>query len=263
MILKFSKRLIIFIFLLPNAACVDMLVDEQIDNNWKSQQRGSIIVFYNPLWDSPYSSKKEIIDTILINQNYYYNCIQDSIHRKFRNTVAVYLYSNEDGKTKIGTSDGGYANPDRFTYYYSVSFTKSDLLVLGRKDYVGAHELAHVITFNCLGVPGSRLFSEGYANWLDNTYAEKYLFDWMKFWGFSRILTLQQLIEGTSEEKIYYPNSGTFIKFLVSKYGIEKANSLFTINNKDLTEAFKKTLGKDADQLQAEYNNYCVLNFNQ
>lgn len=240
-----------------------MLVDEQVENNWNFKQSGNIIVFYNPLWDSPSFSKKEIIDTILINQNYYYNCIQDSIHRKFRNTIAVYLYSSEDGKKKIGISNGGYASPDRFTYYYSVSFIKSDLLKLGRKDYIGAHELTHVITFNCLGVPGSKLFSEGYAVWLNNVYSEKYLFDWLKYLGFNRILTLQQLIDGTAEDKIYYPNCGTFIKFLVSKYGIEKANSFFTINNKDLTEAFKKTLGIDANQLQAEYNNYCTLIFNQ
>lgn len=240
-----------------------MLIDEQIDNNWNSKQSGNIIVFYNPLWDSPYSSKKEIIDTILVNQNYYYNCIQDSIHRKFRNTVAVYLYSREDGKTKIGTSYGGYASPDRFAYYYSISFTKSDLLMLGRKDYVGAHELIHVITFNCLGAAGSRLFSEGYANWLNNTYGGKYTSDWMKeYYKSNQILSLEKLIEGTNEnEALYYPNVGAFIKFLVTTYGIEKVNSLFVFSSDELSEEFEIVIGKNVRQLQEEYNNYCALNF--
>ena len=147
--------------------------------------------------------------------------------------INVYLYETQADK-KLATGEEANAHTDRVKYEFFAVYnplTKS----------IGAHELVHLLT-NHLGLP-NYLFNEGLAEYFEDDWVVKingvpknilhgkvvnmlinegkyipisYLFDDERFW------------ELDPDGAYSYPESGSFIKYLVGRFGIKKVLQAYT-----------------------------------
>lgn len=265
MVKKFICFNVIFIFIICLCGCTDLLLDNQADSNWLVKQSGKIAIYYRPInFSKTPSPSSSLVDTMLINQNYLYTRILDTLKAKFSGVVMIYLYNYDESKEKINTNGGGFGITQLLTYHYTYFYQYNNpILILGKKSRLGAHELVHVLAENVIGTHGTKLFSEGLAVYIDDTYGGKYIEDIMKpFYHSGNVLSLNSLINNSdADEGIYYPNAGTFIKFFVSKYGIEKAKILYLTEKENMESAMLNLTGKSLIDIQKYYEEYCKINF--
>ncbi len=261
--LKIKSILIIFLVVVFSISCTDFVADFNPQDEWNILESEKIVLHFRPGgFSSSLSPNLQQAREILRNQEFYYQVIQDSIKKHYNDRILIYLYNWDEAKELIGTNGGGHSIPKYNTYYYTFipglpEFTDQ----YGRVNpFVGLHELVHIITHRTLGYPGTKLMSEGYAVWLDGSYARKSINDIMRRYRNSakhKILTPDQLLsEVVDNESVYYPNCGVFIQFLVNTYGIEIINKLFTSKKENYKYDFQKYTGDDWNIMNEEYSKY-------
>ena len=245
------------------SSCTDFIADIDKQKDWKILESGKIVLHYRPKdFSSSPSPTLEEAGKIAKNQNFYYQVVQDSINRSFNDKVLIYLYNRDEAEEMIGTNGGGHSIPKLNTFYYTFIPNRPDF----RDKYeisnpiIGAHELAHVISHRSLGYPGTKLMSEGYANWLDGSYSYHSITNIMRTYKeqkSDKIMSPNQLLNKTTEnEAVYYPNCGLFIQYLVKEYGINNINNLFTITKDNYKNKFENVTGDSWDEMTQKYNNY-------
>mgnify|MGYP006278483545 CR=1 FL=1 len=199
---------------------------------------------------------------ILNNQIRYYKAIQDSIRHAFSNPVLIYLYNKDQAKEAIGTSTGGLSQSRYLSIYYTFIH---DIAPYTDKygvenSYIGAHEMVHIITHNVLGHPGTKVMSEGYAVWLDGSYARNdiayYIRKYKEAYPEYLLTPTQLLNEAVDDEMVYYPNAGIFVRYLVRNFGVSKVNQLFTVSNDAFKQAFENLTDKPWESMAEDYMNY-------
>ncbi|MFW5916079.1 MAG: hypothetical protein ACOCTM_01260, partial [Bacteroidota bacterium] len=257
------KGMVSLLGLFVLSSCTDFFADVNIQKEWKEMESEKIVVHYRPEgFSTAPSPDEEVINTILENQNFYYQVIQDSIQRSFSEKVMIYIYNKDEGKSLIGTNGGGHAISKLNSFYYTYLHDKGALTDQYniKSPPLGAHELVHVITHRTLGYPPTKMMSEGYAVWLDGDYGgyavneiiRKYRNDEPE-----KIMTPDDLLKETiDKESIYYPNAGVFVRYLVLTYGIENINELFTVQESGFKKAFKNMAGTSWDEMSSEYARY-------
>lgn len=245
-------------------SCTDLIVSVRPDDDWKGIENGSIELYYRPIdYSETKSPTWEQADHIINAQNIYYHAIQDSINRSFEDDVRIYLYNYDEAKEKIGTNGGGHALPKFNTYYYTfIDSNRSITDHFGVVDpYIGAHELVHVITHRTLGYPKTKLMSEGYAVWLDGTFARYHIKDIIRNFRDEhpeRILSPNDMILNADAylSSVFYPNAGIFAKFLVKRYGIDMINTIFTVSEDNLISELENLRGESWNELCTAYEFY-------
>jgi len=253
----------LMLLFLGMAGCTEFFVKPDRQDQWKIRESDRIVLHYREpgFSDHPSPTPGEAA-FILDNQMLYYRAIQDSIHRDFSEKVLIYLHNQDEAVTHIGTGGGGHSIPKFNAFYYTFldyqnEFTDNYGIV---NPAVRAHEMVHVITHRVLGYPATKLMSEGYANWLDGSYGRYYIEDIVKSYrdkSPEKLLTPNQLlVAGDMADSVYYPNSGVFLKYLVSRFGIVKINSLFTVRKENFKKAFENTCNEKWEIMVEEYQKY-------
>ncbi len=257
------KSAIFLIGLFQSFSCTDFIAGLDLNRDWLVLKSDSIILHYRePDFSDKPSPSEEEARFILENQQFYYSAIQDSINRRFNDKVMIYLFNQDEAKTRIGKEFGGHAIPKFNTFYYSFFHsdrTFTDQYGIG-DPFLGAHELVHVITHQTLGYAGSKVMSEGYANWLDGSYAKYQIQDIIRSYRNNepeKILTPDELLLNTGiADEIYYPNSGVFTAFLVRTCGIEKVNRLFTSIPSSFKKHFEQICSDSWQNMSEKYSDY-------
>jgi hypothetical protein len=233
------------------------------DKKWELKENGPVKLYYKKTGASGIPSPStEQVRAILDNQKYYYRVIQDSIQKTFDESVLIYLYNKDQAKEAIGTSGGGLSQSRFMTIYYTfIHDVKPYTDHYGIENpFVGAHEMAHIITHNVLGNPGTKMISEGYAVWLDGSYGRKninYYIRKFKTEYPEYVMTPTQLLnESIEDEMIYYPNAGVLIRYWVNQFGIEKINRLFSASRENFKEKFEKITGTSWDEMESRYSSH-------
>lgn len=138
-------------------------------------------------------------------------------------TIAWHLYPDETTKIQV-TGEDGYAETNRETFeVFSVYNDEINPL--------GPHELVHLLT-NFMGV-SNLVLSEGLAEYFEDTWKIDGVKlghdDWVrKFVRDKTYLPISRLFDDflfwelDPDGSIAYAESGSFAKFLIAKYGIEK-----------------------------------------
>ena len=131
--------------------------------SWKADLRGPwnktegkrIILYTRPLNYSKTESPDSIsIRKIIQEQEKAIDFINDRLKTDFQSKVEIFLYNLDEAKEKIGTNGGGFANLHKskrqiyFTYRSEPIFNT----IRNTFEYVGVHEMVHIITINKLGV---------------------------------------------------------------------------------------------------------------
>jgi len=173
--------------------------------------------------------------------------------------IHYYLYPNNNSKFQV-MGDMGNANA-RIKQFAVHGVYNKKIKIVGR------HEIVHLLT-NKWGKP-PELLRQGLAEameekwhkinhhqWVKNfsknkkLIALKYLLDDKKFWRFNELVT--------------YPESGSFVKYLIDCYGLKLFKRLYEKLHYDLSvkqkeKIIKKTTGKPVKELEKDWLNYVKI----
>jgi hypothetical protein len=247
---------------------------EFLDGPWVTTSDKNIILYTRPQnYTGVKSPDSIVIKSILSDQNNFIDTINSRLKIKYTGTCKIYLFNSDEAKRLIGTNTGGKADYSRSEIYYTFFSEPFYYPEFNLNSYLGFHELTHIVSFNVLGQTNNKLMSEGYACFLDNSYGAKYFetgqlvrcsnHEWMQYYVKNNlVLTPKQLFDADNiPEQNYYPQAGTFIKWLFSQYGVEKINMLFNVDKASYKSKFKELLNKNFDDLEADYIQYCQNEF--
>ena len=261
--LNLNSTVIYLFIIISLSSCTDFIAEPDLENEWLVIDNDTIVLHFRPKnYTSAPSPTLTQARSIVDYQQFYYYRIRDSIRTDFRDKVLIYLYNKDEAQGEIGTDGGGHSIPKLNTFYYTFITSRPDFTDhFGKKNpYIGAHELVHVITHRSLGYPGTKLLSEGYANWLDGSYGRREIIQIVQTYRDEKpenIMSPDQLLfESIPTEAVYYPNCGVFTRFLVSEYGIETINNLFTVMEDDFINEFEQITSETWDVMSDKYDQY-------
>jgi len=215
-----------------------------IERNLKGEVLTSNYKIVYPL--SIDDNKKRLI---LLEHNYYFNTLKYKTNLSPSNLITSFIFEDSKQKQKLfGTRAANVAKPwlsQIFLDQYSLSKTLE-------------HELAHIfaaeIGSTILKITPNFNFAllEGYAMAMENDYSG-FDIDYLAYLGHKSDyrIDLEKLFSKlnffTSASSLSYIYAGSFIKYLINKYGITKVNQIY----QDLD--FQKYIGKNLTQLADEY----------
>ncbi len=246
--------------------------------SWKADTTGPwiitkvkrIILYSRPIGYSKTDSPDSIaIQSIIEEQEQVIDYINKRLNTNFDSKVKIFLFNRDEAKEKIGTNGGGFANLNKFKRHIYFTFHSKPFLntVLNKYDYLGVHEMVHIITLNQLGNIRTRFFGEGYSNAIDGNYSVENVggiltrrrndttFFKMQLNG--KLLKPSDLLYNDNvPESEYYPQIGCLINWMFEKYGVDKINLLFDLKRDKIEQEFQKVTGIQFKEMEIEYQDY-------
>lgn len=243
----------------------DELVD--FDGPWIKTDSAQVTLYTRPLsYSNSPSPNEEQIQVTLKNQNDFIDTINHRLGLNYTGKVFIYLYNYDEALNKIGMNGGGRALTDKRTICYAFN---GDLMYYPNwtvSDYMGLHEMVHIVSISELGKGGTRLMTEGYAVAIDGSYAgykdqngniiRSLITEWMAAYvKANKVYRPSELLNNPDNypEEVFYPQSGYFVDWLFKKYGVEKINRLFTVKKDRFKTEFQKITGDHFDVMEDEY----------
>ena len=232
---------------------------------WIKTPGKQVTLFSRPsMYSGTESPDSQTIRKIIREQEEVIILINNKLGTSFREKVSLYLFNFDEAKEKIGTNGGGSCNSGRkeiyFTFYSNPIFNT----VRNSYEYVGVHEMVHIVANNELGELRSAFFAEGYSNAIDGNYGAVKEGDHLVR---RRIeLTVNNLrkngIFHTPTELLmndqlpareFYPEIGWLMNWLFNTYGIEKMNLLYATGRKKTIEKFALVTGDTFSEMEKKY----------
>ncbi len=208
--------------------------------HWISDTVNSIVYYYEP--NSFASQKIERIKKVTENgQERIFELINE---KEYPYYIKFFVVASGSRMEKlIGLRGNSYAYP-RFNAVYAVYSEKIKA--------IGAHEFNHVIVHNLWGRQGEKVLSEGFAVYSDNKWHGHDLHalcNYLQHEG--RLIKISELIKNFSDfsPMTTYPQSGSFIKYLYEKYGVNKLRALWRNGTGELPDIYHKTM----DDIEKEW----------
>lgn len=233
---------------------------------WIETRLGNVTLYTRPAGFSKTPSPVSLdIDKILSTQVKAVEQINKTLKTDFDAEVKIYLFNHDEAKSKIGTNSGGGARVKIREMYFAFNKEFADKM----DDFIGLHEMVHIVSGNELGYPVTRLMSEGYANALSNVYKlhltengkivgtslEHWMMDFAKG---NKIMSPAELLQEGDKvpEDFFYPQAGCFTKWLMENYGVETTNAIYPLNAGKIIKTLPKLTGKDFVTIEKEYMKY-------
>ncbi len=229
---------------------------------WLKTKEQNVILCTRPLnYTKSVSPDSITIRKILKEEIKAIEDINNALKLDFKAKVTIYLYNYDEAKEKIGTNQGGYAFSSalygkRIFFTYDPKLQESGLCL----DFIGKHEMVHIITLTEIGETKTRLMTEGYANAVDWTYGCRSIDAWIKEYKEQhKMIRPSDLLNKSRElpEKEFYPQSGYFVRWLFARLGIEKTHKLYKANVKDFIVEYRKISGEDFSEMEKAYMMDC------
>jgi len=267
--MRASVLIVVFVLISFISCKKDDGINIDMDGPWEKSESGQVILYTRPVnYSSSASPEEEQIQLLLKNQNDFIGLINQELGLHFTAQVSIYLYNYDEALAKIGTNSGGLAITDRLQICYAY---KGVLMYYPNRkvsDYIGIHELVHIVSFSQLGKASTRLIGEGYACAVDGAYAAYFDSDgqcirklntkWMEYYRqANRVCRPSELLEkpDSFSEEVFYPQSGYFISWLFNKYGVDKVNQLFTVKVEKFKSEFQRVMGISFAEMETAYLN--------
>lgn len=233
---------------------------------WIETRLGNIALYARPAGFSDTPSPDSLdIDKILSAQIKDIEIINKTLKTYFNTEVKIYLFNHDEAKTKIGTNSGGGAKIKIREMYFAFNKDLANIM----DDFVGLHEMVHIVTSNELGYPATHLMNEGYSNAISNGYKLRLtengkivytsLEQWMKdLTKENKILTPSEMLKkgDALHDDLFYPQAGYFVKWLMDTYGIETINLVYPLKPKKINKKLSELTGTDFETIEKEYMKY-------
>jgi hypothetical protein len=257
---NFRKGLAIFIIsymsvLLNCQNAIQPNNDQFPPGPWVEFKNGSIRLYCRPIgYSTQLSPDSSAAFSILKEQHYYVNMINDSLYTAFNRPFDIYLFNLDESNS--GTTNG--IDKIYFLYLPSDSFKTIDTI-----RYIGCHELAHLIAGIEIGHPPTFLMNEGYATALDGFYG--FYKDSTNFYvpypiklrncRTGSFLSIDQLLDAPFNFDLY-PQIGCFIQYLFNRFETRTVNKLYTLDAANIRSRFYSITGCRWDSLGLDYLKY-------
>jgi len=248
-----------------------------ISTSWKVDKSGPWVItkgqrvslYTRPIHYSKSASPDSLtIQCILNEQEQVIDYINNRLNTDFQSNVRIYLYNLDEANEKIGS--GGRAKSNRFkrhiyfTYYKNPTFNTINY----QYEYLGVHEMVHIIADNQFGRRTTRFFGEGYANALSGNYGSKKQGDKMVFIrndstlvdliALDKFMKPSDLIDNDFlSARDYYPQIGCLVNWMLETYGTDKINQLYNLKRTDIKEKFEIVTGVSFEDMEEAYIAYC------
>ncbi|TYB30493.1 MAG: hypothetical protein FXF47_08895 [Candidatus Mcinerneyibacterium aminivorans] len=181
----------------------------------------------------------------------------------YSDKITIYIYENieQTGWDRVG----GRAYPKTNTVETIYNEEKKSIGIRG----ASAHEIVHVIISNLFGSCKFQLLAEGIAVAMDGlwnhpTLGLKEVDEITLYYDeLDKIPSLDKINDyfDEFESSFSYPLSGSFILFLLEKYGPEKFKKLYSQDaDKDLEDSINLAYSTTLDRLKNEWINHCRNN---
>jgi hypothetical protein len=255
---------LLLIFIL--SGCIDETETSLLDGPWAINSKGNITLYTRPPgYSSMASPETSEITQTLDNQIMFIELVNQKLDVNFNSGVSIYFFNLDEAESKLGVKGGGSSNSERKEIYYSF-YLNQYYPSYQVYDYLGVHEMVHIVSGNTIGLPGTLMMAEGYAVAIDGTLSStdssgktrKTIDAWMvEFRAQNKLLTPTQLLmdfESLPKEQSY-AQSGYFINWLFSKYGVAKINQLFTSKGENFKVDLHKVTGVPFAEMETEYMN--------
>jgi hypothetical protein len=232
-----------------------------LDGPWVDTQKELITLHTRPPgYGSGDSPDQANIDSTLSHQNAFILLINQRLNTSFAQTLEIYLYNKYEVESKLGVQAGGSTNPKRKEIYYSFGYYQY-YPNLKLYDYLGVHEMVHMVAENSIGTGGTTMMIEGLAVAIDGTLGNvganrKLITEWMsEFRNVGKIYSPSQLLEklSTINDVEFYAQSGNFVSWLLLKFGIEKTKQLYLLDKAHFISDFEKITGQTFNSMESNY----------
>jgi len=228
---------------------------------WIQTSRENITLFTRPIrYSTSNSPDSTAISQIILEQNRVIDSINIILNVKFDKKVEIFLFNQNEATTKLGTENGGFCDSRKNRIYFAFGTSLDQEKPVEKTFFVGMHEMAHIIAHNEIGWAKTRLMREGLANAIDGTYGKEAISKWMN--GYIKnnlIVSPKELLADTDlPDRVFYPQSGYFTKWLIMKYGIEKIKEIYISNSREFVLHFEKITGDSFESMNEKYLHYCT-----
>jgi hypothetical protein len=201
---------------------------------------------------------------ILQEQEQVIDYINETLKIDFQSKVKIYLLNYDEAKSKIGTNGGGFCSPKKKRIYFTFYNLQFYNTIRNENEYIGVHEMVHLIAKYELGMPNTRFFGEGYANAVEGNYGSKNIdghyikkrndSTLQEFRRKGKVLTPSELLFNDSiKEREYYPQIGCLISWLFNEYGVLKINQLYILEKNLVESEFQKVTGETFVAMEEKY----------
>lgn len=214
-------------------------------------ETNNFIIYYDRLD----STEQKIIS---LHFNYYYSELQKSIKTKPSRKIKAFLFENDNNKRKyFGSGNADVAKPWLYQIYLDKNSWKSTL----------KHELAHIFSaefgssFLKLSKNLNPFLIEGFATAID-PFVDIYNIDHLAAIHYknTRENIIHKIKGGIDffgfNSTFSYIYSGSFCKYLIEVYGIDKFKRFYS--NNDFEEVYKKKLSSFTDEYLKHLENIPV-----
>ena len=194
-------------------------------------------------------AERDINQIIEIQENCFKEiCTFLDIHPSIR--IKYYLV---DSPERVGEIYGDYESCDGFACppdeVYAVYNEKIKC--------IGPHEDTHILSFT-INKPKSSFIREGLAMFFDKVWWDKDNDDWVRlFLKEKRYVNIEQLLSEENfikySDSLTYPIAGSFTKFILGNYGVEKYIYLYKHTEDGFNNKIKEVYMKDVDELEKEF----------
>ncbi len=237
---------------------------------WIRTENGNIILYTRPLHFTKTTSPDSItIQQIIQEQNHAIEYINYRLKTHFDAKVEIFLFNYDEAKEKIGTNGGGFASLRKSKKQIYFTFSSEPIFNPSKHvfEYVGSHEMVHIITTSQLGRFKTSFFGEGYSNAIDGNYGSKMLENVLSRYNIDsslaniilngKLLSPSELLyNNTLQPRLYYPQVGCLLNWLFDTYGAEKINKLYGLKRRKIENASFEVTGVRFDDMEKQYLNY-------
>jgi hypothetical protein len=241
---------------------------------WITTRGNRIILHSRPLnYTRTESPDSLTLQKIIREQERAIDIINERLHLDFNSEVDIYLYNLDEAKEKIGTNGGGFASLKKSESRIYFTFRNEPLYntIKDTYEYVGVHEMVHVVTNSKLGGLTTSFFGEGYSNAVDGNCGSQMVHNHLAW--YRNDSTLAKIIrvgkfktptELLHNEDIpvreYYPQVGCLVNWLFETYGVDKINRLYAVKKDKVQGEFFKETGERFEDMEKKYLKYRQVN---
>lgn len=203
----------------------------------------------------PDSLAEKEIDEIIEKQETEYGRILDFLGVENNRRIKYFLYPSKEIKNQLTGDEGnGHADREKFEIH---AVYNDDIKC------IGAHEDTHLLS-TPLGLP-PQLLREGLAEYMSEKWHDKTHDEWaVIYMNENKVPNLETLIDDEEwyelDDMPSYPIAGSFVGFLIKRYGKATLFELYENINRDMkTEinlrTFEKIMGKTLGHIETEWKN--------
>lgn len=232
---------------------------------WNRVESENVTVYSRPAdYSKTNSPDSTDLQRILMEQNQIIDLINRRLKTDFNGMVEIYLFNYDEAKEKIGTNGGGFCSTKKsriyFTYYDDPIYNT----IRKEREYMGVHEMVHLIANKELGDHKTAFFAEGYANAIDGNYGAINNGDSLtrrridstmnSIVANGKMSTPAELLHNTDiPAQMFYPQIGCLFNWLFAEYGIDRINEMYTFSTKQIEKNFEKITGDSFEEMERKY----------